>query len=69
MVNMEGEPKINNPEKEKGDKEQEINLQFHFYLTFFAIIYLGSYFLPGIVFMLYFFLVFKPFFLDIIDFF
>ncbi len=69
MANMKEEPKINNTEEKKGEKEQEINLQYHFYLTFFAIIYLGSYFLPGIVFMLYFFLVFKPFFLDINDFF
>ena len=69
MANMKEEPKINNTEEKKGEKEQEINLQFHLYLTFFAIIYLGSYFLPGIFFMLYFFLVFKPFFLDINDFF
>ena len=69
MVNMNEDPEIINPKKKNGEEEHEINLQYHFYLPFFAIIYLGSYFLPGIIFMLYFFLFFKPFFLDINDFF
>ena len=45
-------------------ERKEIALQFHFYLTFFAIIYVGSYFLPGIIFMLYLYLFFIPFFLN-----
>ena len=69
MVNMNEDPEIINPKKKNSEEEHEINLQYHFYLPFFAIIYLGSYFLPGIIFMLYFFLFFKPFFLDINDFF
>ncbi|MFX1392868.1 MAG: hypothetical protein ACFFAH_04755 [Promethearchaeota archaeon] len=57
--------------KEKTDEEEnhEINLQYHFYLSFFAIIYLGSYFFPAIIFMLYVLLFFKPFYLDNNDFF
>ena len=68
MANMNEDREIINPEKKNVEEEHEINLQYHFYLPFFAIIYLGSYFLPGIIFMLYLFLVFKPFFLENNDF-
>jgi acetyltransferase-like isoleucine patch superfamily enzyme len=51
-------------EKKDDEEKHGVNLQFHYYLPFFAIIYLGSYFIPGIIFMLYVLLFFKPFYLE-----
>jgi len=62
-----GEDLISNNNKDEIEK-QEINLQFHFYLTFFAFIYLGSYFLPGIILMLFILLYFVPYFLQTTNF-
>ena len=64
MSEISEESTLDNNHKEELEERKEIALQFHFYLTFFAIIYLGSYFLPGIIFMLYLYLIFIPFFLD-----
>ncbi len=58
---------ISNNNKDEIEK-QEIKLQFHFYLTFFAFIYLGSYFLPGIILMLFILLYFVPYFLQTTNF-
>ena len=64
MSETSEESTSDNNHKEALEERQEIALQFHFYLTFFAIIYVGSYFLPSIIFMLYLYLIFIPFFLD-----
>ena len=69
MDMAKGDLILNNTEKIDEEEKHEINLQYHFYLSFFAIIYLGSYFFPGIIFMLYVLLFFKPFYLDNNDFF
>ncbi|MFW9898687.1 MAG: hypothetical protein ACFFDO_05445 [Candidatus Thorarchaeota archaeon] len=55
---------LSNSEKEDEEEKHGVNLQFHYYLPFFAITYLGSYFIPGIIFMLYVLLFFKPFYLE-----
>ncbi len=54
----------NQPKKRIDEEKHEINMQYHLYFVFFLAIYLGSYFIPGIIFMLYFFLLFIPFFLE-----
>jgi len=50
-------------------KRKDVNLQYHLYLPFFALIYLGSYLFPLIFFMLYVLLFFKPYFLENSNFF
>ena len=44
-----GDSILSKAEKKDEEEKYEINLQYHFYLSFFAIIYLGSYFFPGII--------------------
>ena len=51
-------------DKHKEIEAQEVNLQYHLYIVFFATIYFGSFFIPGIVYMLYFLLIFQPYVLD-----
>jgi len=58
---------MNNPYKAKNgieEEKHEINIQIHLYFVFFVAIYLGSYVIPGIVFILYLILFFIPFFLE-----
>ncbi len=43
---------------------QEVNLQYHLYVFFFAVIYFVSFLIPGIVYMLYFLLIFQPLVLE-----
>ena len=45
-------------------QRDEINLQFHWYLFSFAMMYFGSLVLPGIIFMWYVMLFFIPNFLE-----
>ncbi|MFX1313235.1 MAG: hypothetical protein ACFFHD_11570 [Promethearchaeota archaeon] len=44
--------------------KEEINLQFHWYMFAFFIIYFGSFLLPGVVFMCYIMLYYLPNFLE-----
>ena len=44
--------------------KEEINLQFHWYLFLFFIIYFGSFLIPAIIFMVYIMLFYLPNFLD-----
>ncbi len=44
--------------------KEEINLQFHWYLFLFFIIYFGSFLIPAIIFMVYVMLFYLPYFLD-----
>jgi hypothetical protein len=69
MSESEKESTSDTTSKDVIEEREEIALQFHFYLTFFALIYFGSYLLPGILFMSYLFLFFKPYFLENSDFF
>jgi hypothetical protein len=48
--------------------KEEINLQLHWYLPVFFIIYFGSFLIPAIIFMVYIMLVYLPSFLEIRDF-
>ncbi|MFX0019687.1 MAG: hypothetical protein ACFFAK_12400 [Promethearchaeota archaeon] len=48
--------------------KEEINLQFHWYLFLFFIIYFGSFLIPAIIFMVYVMLFYLPNFLDISNF-
>ena len=53
---------------EKPDREvsrEEVKLQFHWYMFAFFIIFLGSFFIPGIILVLYIRFFFKPHFLRI----
>ena len=43
---------------------EEINLQFHWYMFLFFIIYFGSLLLPAVIFMTYIMLFYLPYFLD-----
>ena len=52
---------------ETGQKEiikEEISLQFHWYLLSFFIIYLGSFFVPGLIIYIYIRFLFIPYFLN-----
>ena len=51
-------------ETHKVIEEQEINLQFHIHMFFLFIIYFGSFLVPGIIYMLYFLLIFQPYVLE-----
>ncbi|MFX1497330.1 MAG: hypothetical protein ACFFBH_07380 [Promethearchaeota archaeon] len=51
-------------ESTKGIVKEEINLQFHWYMTLFFIIYFGSFLIPAIIFMLYIMLFYLPYFLQ-----
>jgi len=44
--------------------KEEINLQFHWYLFLFFIIYFGSFLIPAITFMVYIMFFYLPYFLD-----
>jgi len=48
--------------------KQEINLQYHWYLISFFLIFFGSFLIPGIVFTIYMIFFFVPFVLDISNF-
>ncbi|TFG28939.1 MAG: hypothetical protein EU532_04200 [Promethearchaeota archaeon] len=43
---------------------KEVNMQYHLYLFFFIVIYFGSFLLPGILYMLYYLVIFQPFVLE-----
>ena len=43
---------------------QEVKLQYHLYFVIFATIYFGSFLLPGVVYMLYYLLIFQPLVLE-----
>ncbi|MFX1459477.1 MAG: hypothetical protein ACFFBT_08410, partial [Promethearchaeota archaeon] len=49
--------------------KEEQSLQFHLYIILFFIIYYGSWLIPGFIFFSYVLLIFKPYFLDITNFF
>ncbi|MGV9172889.1 MAG: hypothetical protein ACOC44_00900 [Promethearchaeia archaeon] len=51
--------------KKKKIIKKEINLQFHWYFLGFFVTYLGSFLIPGILFILYILLVFLPYFLEV----
>jgi acetyltransferase-like isoleucine patch superfamily enzyme len=51
--------------KESSVIREEINLQYHWYMSLFFIVYFGSFIIPGIVFMTYIMLFYLPFFLEI----
>ena len=55
---------ISSKETKEGIDNQEINLQFHWYLFSFFIVYFGSLLIPGIIFLLYFSSFFLPYFLE-----
>ncbi|MFW9947866.1 MAG: hypothetical protein ACFFBZ_12575 [Promethearchaeota archaeon] len=44
--------------------KEEINLQFHWYMFLFFIIYFGSFLIPAIIFMVYIMFFYLPYFLD-----
>ncbi len=48
--------------------KEEINLQLHWYLTAFFVIYFGSFLISAIIFMLYIMLFYLPYFLEIRNF-
>ena len=48
--------------------KEEINLQLHWYLPAFFIIYFASFLIPSIIFMLYIMLFYLPFFLEVRNF-
>ncbi|MBD3254592.1 MAG: hypothetical protein GF383_05840 [Candidatus Lokiarchaeota archaeon] len=50
--------------KKKSVIKQEIELQFHWYILAFFIIFIGSFLIPGIIITLYFRYFFLPFFLE-----
>ncbi|MGQ4875223.1 MAG: acyltransferase [Promethearchaeia archaeon] len=54
----------NNVQNGKKIVKEEVNLQFHWYIFPFIVIYLLSYFFPGVIFMLYVLLFFHPYFLE-----
>lgn len=47
---------------------EEVNIQYHYYFTFFVCVYFGSFLIPGILFMLYTLLIFQPLVLENPDF-
>ena len=59
---------FNSNNKENEIIREEINLQYHWYLLSFFLIYFGSYFIPGIIIMMYVLLYFIPYFLEINNF-
>lgn len=54
-------------DKDTGAPQNEINLQFHWYLFSFFIMYFGSLILPGIIFMGYVLFFFIPYFLQAVN--
>lgn len=60
----ENSEQSNSSNTQREIEKVDINLQYHLYLPFFSFIYFGSYFIPGIICMLYILLFFKPYFLD-----
>lgn len=44
--------------------KEEVKMQFHWYMLSFFIIYFGSFLIPGIIFISYIMLAYKPYFLD-----
>lgn len=50
---------------DNGVIKEEVNLQFHWYLFLFFIVYLTSYLLPGIIFFIYLWTSFLPNFLEV----
>ena len=55
-------------ETKEGIVSQEINLQFHWYLFSFFLVYFGSLIIPGIIFLFFFTSYFIPYFLEIENF-
>ncbi|MFX1337081.1 MAG: hypothetical protein ACFFDK_00575 [Promethearchaeota archaeon] len=49
-------------------EKKEVKFQFHLYLLFFIVIYFGSFLIPGLVYMLYYLLIFQPLVLENPDF-
>lgn len=49
-------------------EHKEISFQYHLYILIFAVIYFGSFIIPGIVYMLYYLLIFQPLVLENPDF-
>lgn len=45
-------------------KKSEIRFQYHLYLFFFIVIYFGSFLIPGLVYMLYYLVIFQPLVLE-----
>jgi len=62
---------MKNTQNDKNNNEvvkEEINLQFHWYMTLFFIIYFGSFIIPAIILMLYIMLFYLPYFLNQMNF-
>jgi len=55
---------VNTDNENKKVIKEEINLQFHWYIFSFLLIYMGSFMLPGILFFSYIMFYFVPLFLD-----
>jgi len=45
--------------------KEEINLQYHWYLSAFFVIYFASFLIPAIIFMIFIMLIYLPFFLEV----
>ena len=50
--------------KDNGIIQEEVNLQYHWYLLCFFVIYLFSFFIPGAIFMVYTWYLFFPYYLE-----
>ncbi|MFX0148302.1 MAG: hypothetical protein ACFE8E_11235 [Candidatus Hodarchaeota archaeon] len=62
---------MENTQQDENDNEivkEEINLQFHWYMGLFFIIYFGSFIIPAIILMLYIMLFYLPYFLGQMNF-
>ncbi|MFW9941555.1 MAG: hypothetical protein ACFFFT_10985, partial [Candidatus Thorarchaeota archaeon] len=65
---------IKNTDVEKKDSpnniiKEEINLQLHWYLPAFFVIYFASFLIPAIIFMMFIMLFYLPYFLEVRNFF
>ncbi|MFX1280185.1 MAG: hypothetical protein ACFFA3_12270 [Promethearchaeota archaeon] len=58
----------NNTEPNNNIIKEEINLQLHWYLPAFFVIYFASFLIPAVIFMLFIMMFYLPFFLEVRDF-
>jgi len=63
-IMKEESERISSKETKESIDNQEINLQFHWYLFSFFLVYIISLLIPGIIFLLYFTSFFLPYFLE-----
>jgi len=68
-IDIEDTRRVKTPETPKEIEQQEVKLQFHLYLLIFLFIYFVSFLIPGVLYMLYFLLIFQPLFLEQSNFF